>query len=536
MTHAFKFSYSRRLTALLSLTALVGCGTSGDRAAGSDELLAQDTEAARASVHVDKFLKSSDAIPGQYIVVLKDAELDTASVGKAAAALANQHGATITRTYSHSLRGFAMRASEAGARALAARPEVAYVEEDGKVSVAGTQTNPLNWGLDRIDEIDRQLDSSYSYSDFGTGVDVFIIDTGVNTSHPEFGGRASGLFTAINDGYGTNDCPTSGHGTHVAGIVAGSTYGVAKLARIHSVRVIGCNGGSISDAIAGVDRVTQYYTAVRKPSVANMSMRAYANQDTQALEDAVSRSIAAGITYVVGAGNDGQDACGFTPARVPAAITVGATNSWDIRWASSSGTSNYGPCLDLFAPGQDIVSIDLTARSGTSYAAPFVTGAAALYLEDKPGATPAQVATALVANAPVNKVSNAGVGSPTRLLYSNPSTSCGRLSSGQALTPGHTLYSCTPNTARLVHEKEGNVVVYDRYGALWSTNTSGKATSTFVMQTDGNLVLYPDSLNAIWNTGTGGQSGAYMLMQDDCNLVVYSSGGRPLWASNTRCR
>jgi len=253
----------------------------------------------------------------------------------------------------------------------------------------------------------------------------------------------------------------------------------------------------------------------------------------------VSNSIAAGVTYVVAAGNNyGADACMVSPARTAEAITVGATDSSDTR----SIFSNLGPCLDLFAPGENITSDykngGTASMSGTSMASPHVAGAAALYLQSNPLATPATVRTALFANASYNNVSNPGSGSPNRLLYSNPPpTSCGKLDSGQALAPGQTLWSCAGN-ARIAHQTDGNVVIFDRLGMLWSTGTSGQTTSTFIMQADANLVLYPSTLNAIWNTGTGGNFGAhaYMRMQDDCNLVVYNSAGVPLWASYTQCR
>jgi subtilisin family serine protease len=534
----------KNLMLIGGVTILPACGSpsldaTGDQGQTAGLALKTGTqEAARdaASIPGGKFRKSADAIPGQYIVVLKTAALGTSRVPEVAQALALQHGATVLQTYSHALSGFAVQANEAAARALAARPEVDFVVEDGEVHAMATQPN-ATWGLDRIDQINLPLNGSYSYNGTGAGVHAYIIDSGIMTSHPDFGGRASVDFTAINDGYGANDC--NGHGTHVAGTVGGSTWGVAKGVRLHSVRVLGCTGGgSVSGIISGLDWVAANHV---KPAVANMSLGGRTND---ALDAAVRNTIAAGVTIVVAAGNNSPtiDACYISPARVAEAITVGSVDSTDSRFLGNSEVydgSNFGPCLDVFAPGVDIVSaaLDGTSRraTGTSMAAPHVAGAAALYLQSNPRASPATVATAIVLNSPGDKVSNAGSGSTTRLLYSNPPPSCGTLSSGQALAPGQTLWSCDGRLG-LVHQTDGNVVLYDRQGPLWSTGTWGKVTSTFVMQTDGNLVLYPSSASAIWNAGTWNNAGATLWLQQDCNLVVYSAGGTPLWASSTTCR
>lgn len=490
-------------------------------------------QTAGLALKADKFRKSADAIPGQYIVVLKDSALGTAKVPEIARALAAQHGGTVARTYEHALHGFVVRTSEERARALAARPEVDYVEEDGKVHGFATQSQ-ATWGLDRIDQLNLPLSTTYSYGTTGAGVNVYVIDSGILTSHSEFGGRATGDFTAITtDGYGASDC--HGHGTHVAGTVGGATWGVAKNARLHSVRVLDCkNAGAASDVIAGVDWVTAHHVS---PAVANMSL-GWASPDSQSIDDAVTRSIASGVVYVAAAGNNYIDACAVTPARVPAVITVGASTDSDSVW----GSSNWGTCLDLYAPGQDILSASIYGGgriySGTSMAAPHVSGVAALYLQSNPGASPATVATAIVANSPANKVTGTFGGGTTRLLYSNPPPACGRLASGQALVPGQTLYSCS-GSARLVHQTDGNVVLYSQSGtALWSTTTWNQISSTFVMQTDGNLVLYPDSTSSpLWHTATWGNNGAYLAVQDDCNLVLYNDGGTTrLWQTNSSCR
>ncbi|WNG42948.1 S8 family serine peptidase [Archangium minus] len=505
-------------SAVLSLTcfALTAGAQEPDRA--------QDA----APVIPGKLLKSADPIAGQYIVVLKDSEVARSSVSLMAQGLAARHGAQVTQTYSHALQGFAVRTNEAGARALAADPQVSYVVEDGYAYAVGSQSG-ATWGLDRIDQRDRPLNGVFNYNTTGSGVHAYIIDTGILTTHSDFGGRATGDFTSINDGRGAADC--NGHGTHVAGTVGGATWGVAKSVRLHAVRVLDCNGsGSWSGVIAGVDWVTANHT---KPAVANMSLGGGGNQ---AVDDAVRRSIAAGVTYAVAAGNDYADACTKSPARTAEAITVGATDSSDTRPA----WSNYGTCVDLFAPGVGITSAYHTggtaSMDGTSMAAPHVAGAAALYLQSNPSALPGTVNLVLANNSSAGRVSNAGSGSPNRLLFSPPtSTACGALFAGQALGPDQSLSSCN-GKAVLAHQGDGNVVVYDRLGALWSTTTWGTSTSSFVMQGDGNLVLYSSTGSPLWSSNTYGRPGAFMFIQDDCNLVVYDANGRPLWASSTTCR
>ncbi|HVK76574.1 MAG TPA: S8 family serine peptidase, partial [Kofleriaceae bacterium] len=362
-----------------------------------------------------KFIRVPEPVPRRYIVVLdqpKDAlargQID---VGATADTLAQTFAANIEETWSAALHGFSAEMSEADALALADDPRVAFVQEDGIVRASGTQSG-ATWGLDRIDQADRPLSGSYVYPNEGAGVTAYIIDTGIKTSHSSFGGRAVSGHTSINDGRGSDDC--NGHGTHVAGTVGSSTWGVAKNVRLVAVRVLGCNGsGTDSGVISGVNWVAQNRQG---PSVANMSLGGGASA---ALDTAVRNAVAAGVTFVVAAGNENQNACNGSPSRVSEAITVGSSTSSDAR----SSFSNYGTCLDLFAPGSNITSANYsstsgsTTMSGTSMAAPHVAGAAALYLAANPSATPAQVASALTGNASNNKLSSVGTGSPNKLLY-----------------------------------------------------------------------------------------------------------------------
>ncbi|MFF3427149.1 S8 family serine peptidase [Streptomyces sp. NPDC002602] len=356
------------------------------------------------------------AVPGSYIVTLNDsAARSTADSGKA---VAKRYGARIDRTYSAALNGYSVEVSEAQARKLAADPAVRSVVQNRTFTVDATQPNPPSWGLDRIDQRALPLDNSYTYPDkAGEGVTAYIIDTGVRISHTDFGTRASYGYDAIDNDNTAQD--GHGHGTHVAGTVGGTAYGVAKKAKIVGVRVLNNQGsGTTAQVVAGIDWVTR--NAV-KPAVANMSLGGGADS---ALDTAVRNSIAAGITYAVAAGNESTDASTKSPARVAEAITVGATTNTDAK----ASYSNYGSILDLFAPGSSITSSWGTGDtatntiSGTSMASPHVAGAAALYLSQNPTSTPAQVSAGLVAAATPNVVTGAGAGSPNRLLNVGNST------------------------------------------------------------------------------------------------------------------
>ncbi|HLL69032.1 MAG TPA: S8 family peptidase [Micromonosporaceae bacterium] len=353
------------------------------------------------------------ALPGRFIVVFKEGTAAAGSGAASASRFAGRVGGRVDRQFTRAVRGFSASLTEAGARQLASDPSVAFVEQDRQVALDGTQTNPV-WGLDRIDQRDLPLSRSYTYGAAGN-VTAYILDTGVRLSHPEFGGRARSGYDFIDNDTDASDC--QGHGTHVAGTVGGSTYGVAKDVRLVSVRVLDCGGsGAYSQIIAGIDWVVGNAS---RPSVANMSLGGSAGA---ALDSAVRNATAAGVSFAVSAGNENTDACTKSPARVAEAITVGATSSSDAR----ASFSNFGTCVDLFAPGVGIVSSanggGTTSMSGTSMSSPHVAGAAALYLGANPGASARQVHDALIAAATAGKVTGAGAGSPNRLLFTTAGT------------------------------------------------------------------------------------------------------------------
>ena len=361
----------------------------------------------------DKLRKSTNKIENSYIVVLNNdvvGEQGMFSIAPyIASELATNHHGKLKHIYQHALNGFAVEMTEAEAEALSQDFRVAYVEEDGVVTADATQSNPP-WGLDRIDQRNRPLNAIYTFNFTGAGVRAYVIDTGIRTSHTQFGGRASNVF----DAFGGSGADCHGHGTHVAGTIGGSTYGVAKSSMPRGVRVLDCNGsGPNSGVIAGVDWVRLNHIA---PAVANMSL---GGGISTALDTAVNNLHNANVTIAVAAGNSNANACNSSPARAANAITVGSTTTTDAR----SSFSNFGTCLDIFAPGSGILSAWFTSNtatatlSGTSMASPHVAGAAALYKQANPSASSTTIRNALVNNATTNVISNVGTGSPNRLLY-----------------------------------------------------------------------------------------------------------------------
>lgn len=344
-------------------------------------------------------------IPGRVIVMWREAPTP---------ALLSQleaRGAQIEYVYSAAFPGLAARLTPAALTWLQTNPAVALIEPDQPVIATAIQRNLPSWGLDRIDQRYLPLDSFYGYLSNGSGVDAYVFDTGIRTTHVDFSGRVVGGFSPLGGGY--EDC--NGHGTHLTGTLGGDSYGVAKGAAFYALRVLDCNGaGSTADIIAGIDWVILQHVA-GAPAVALFGL---GGGPSVAFDTAVSNLVADGVVVSVSAGASGSDACNFSPGRVPEVLTIGATDSADMR----ASFSNIGPCLDMFAPGVTITSAWHTSDtasatlSGTSMAAPHVAGAAAVYWATQPGASVAEVMAYLVAQATPDLIPNPGLGSPNLLL------------------------------------------------------------------------------------------------------------------------
>lgn len=362
-----------------------------------------------------KFIRMQNKIENSYIVVLEDKVVGERGLFSISPYIASElsvnYNGRLKQVYQHAINGFAVEMTEAEAEALSQDYRVKFVEEDSVVTLDATQNNPP-WGLDRIDQRNLPLNAVYTFNWTGANVRAYVIDTGIRTTHSQFGGRAANNF----DAFGGTGADCNGHGTHVAGTIGGSTFGVAKNVQLRGVRVLNCSGsGSNSGVIAGVDWVRLNH---QPPAVANMSL---GGGISTALDNAVNSLSNAGVAIAVAAGNNnGANACNNSPARAANAITTGSTTQGGAR----SSFSNIGTCLDIFAPGSGVLSAWFSSNtatatlSGTSMASPHVAGVAALYKQANPTASSTTVRNAIVNNATTGVVGNAGSGSPNRLLYS----------------------------------------------------------------------------------------------------------------------
>jgi subtilisin family serine protease len=397
-----RFTSSRSLFSTLSgalLLSLSACAVESD---AGEPTVGEASQAATA-----KLVRATKPVAGQYIVVLKGGDL---SVSAVSAEMVAAVGGQLMYAYEDGLKGFAVKMTETDAKALLADPRVEYIEEDGYFELNATQTG-ATWGIDRVDQRNRPLSTTYNYTSTGASTHSYVIDTGIRLTHNEFVGSLGNGFDAITSGGTANDC--QGHGSHVAGTMGGTVYGLAKNTILHPVRVFGCTGSTTTAAIvAGVNWVTANHV---KPAVANMSL---GGGISTAMESAIQSSINAGVTYVVAAGNSSANACNTSPARMPAALTVAASDRNDV----SASFTNRGSCVDLYAPGVSVVSAGISSNtatatlSGTSMASPHVAGIVARYLQGGHQA-PATVHAHIISTSTPNVVTSVPSGTPNRLLF-----------------------------------------------------------------------------------------------------------------------
>ena len=457
---------------------------------------------------VDKFHRASNPVPDRYIVVFskQSGELSSTDVYVVAAELQNQYSGTVKKVFSSAVKGYAVEMKADEAERLSNDPRVEYVEEDAEVRSEQVVTEP-GWGLDRIDQRSLPFDLQYQYNSTGAGVNVYVLDAGVMTTHEGLSGRAFDDYNATSDHTPVENC--SSHGTGVAGVVAGAGSGAARSALIHSVRVLPCSGtGLLSDLIAGVDWVSRH--AVR-PAVVNMSVE---TSYSRTLNSSVTTAVRNGVTVVAAAGNDGGDACNYSPASTPEAITVGATSANDQR----VGYSNIGSCVSLFAPGEGIFTIwnnsptATTYMSGTSFASPMVAGVAALYLSAHPAASPAEVKNAIISNATSSAVIDPGPASPNILLYSllesPPPSGCSGTTYAGTIQSGRSAYQSNSNGFGAgTGEFDGSLNV--PAGAVFNLTLEKKSKNRWsAVSTSGSSVSY------------GGRTGTYRWRID-----AVSAGG-----------
>ena len=450
-----------------------------------------------------------DESEGSYIVVMRSSDdLDSEE------AEISRSGGRTEKRFSRAINALSVKVKHSEAGRIRNNPKVLFVELDQPMYALDTQNPSPSWGLDRIDQRALPLNSTFTASAKGAGVNAYIVDTGISSTHVDFTGRMSTGFSSIIDGNGTNDC--NGHGTHVAGTTAGTTYGIAKSATLIPVRVLDCIGsGTTSGVIAGLDWIVGHHTA-GTPAVANMSLGGGASA---ALDAAVQNVISDGVVMAVAAGNDGLNACNYSPARAANAITVGSTTSTDAR----STFSNTGTCVDIFAPGSSITSAWIgnasatSTISGTSMASPHVAGVAAVLIGRFPTSTPAQIATMLRTSATPNVVTSAGTGSPNFLLYLDPvggpivappppTPSAPSAPTGITITPGSGQLSVRFTAGAAGTSPITSYKYSINGGTTWATRQTGTTASPLVITGLTNGTTYSVSIRAVNLVGDGAPS------------------------------